>query len=124
MEDDGFRGRPGRDESAVRVGQHPPHHGGVDGGPVQALAPHQMCGAPLEITVSRTDVHRPWQVQVDDPTNRHLLYRYPAWPDRMELWPVKNLGCGCRMCTGFYERRAERRRDRHQARRALRRGDV
>lgn len=34
--------------------------------------------------MSRTDVHRPWHVQVVDPHNRHLLYRYPAWPWRQE----------------------------------------
>jgi len=29
-------------------------------------------------------------------------------------------GCGCRLCTGYYERRWERRRDRHQARQRTR----
>jgi hypothetical protein len=76
--------------------------------------------------MSRTDVHRPWRVQVTDPYNRHLLYRfqsYPACVDGVELMPFRNIGCGCRLCTGFYERRWARRRDRHEVRRALRRGD-
>jgi hypothetical protein len=73
--------------------------------------------------VSRTDVHRPWPVQLADPHNRHLLYRYPMWPHETAVTSFRNLGCGCRMCTGYFWRRWERRRDRHQARRAIRRGD-
>ncbi len=29
--------------------------------------------------------------------------------------------CGCRMCTGYWDQRADRRRDRHEAKRGLRR---
>lgn len=47
--------------------------------------------------MSRTDVHRPWRVQVADPHNRHLLYRYPMWPWQMALTPFRNLFCGCRL---------------------------
>jgi len=69
--------------------------------------------------MSRTDVHRPWQVQLADPHNRHLLYRYPAWPWQMELTSFKNLGCGCPLCTGHFGRKRARRQDRHTTRRAL-----
>lgn len=62
--------------------------------------------------MSRTDVHRPWNVQIADPTNRHLLYRFATWPDRMELIPWRNIGCGCRMCTGYYGRKLARSRER------------
>lgn len=70
--------------------------------------------------MSRTDVHRPWEVQIADPTNRHLLYRYPMWPWQMALTSFKNLGCGCPACTGQSARKRARRQDRHAARRNLR----
>lgn len=70
--------------------------------------------------MSRTDVHRPWRVQLADPYNRHLLYRYPAWPDQMERTSFRNLGCGCRMCTGHYWRKARNRRERYAGRRECR----
>jgi hypothetical protein len=70
--------------------------------------------------MSRTDVHRPWTVQLQDPYNRHLLYRYPAWPWETGLAPVKNFGCGCRLCTDHFGRKATRRAQRHQAQRDLR----
>jgi hypothetical protein len=70
--------------------------------------------------MSRTDVHRPWLVQLADSTNRHLLYRYPAWPWGTELTSFKNISCGCPMCTGHYQRKASRRAERHQARLDLR----
>lgn len=71
--------------------------------------------------MSRTDVHRPWPVQVADPHNRHRFYRYPAWPSwGVELAPVKNFACGCKMCTGQVWRKQGRRQDRHYIRRALR----
>jgi hypothetical protein len=76
--------------------------------------------------MSRTDVHRPWRVQLADPYNRHLLRRHQAWPalpDGIELVPIRNLLCGCRMCTDHFGRRWARRRDRHEAKRALRRGE-
>jgi len=70
--------------------------------------------------MSRTDVHRPWAVQLADPHNRHLFYRYPARPWETGLAPIKNLYCGCHLCTGHRERKADRRAQRHQARRDLR----
>lgn len=69
--------------------------------------------------MSRTDVHRPWAVQVKDPHNRHLLYSFQVWPWQHELLPIKNIGCGCSMCTGQHGRKAARRAERHQARRDL-----
>ena len=72
--------------------------------------------------MSRTDVHRPWSVQRDDLHNRHRLHRHQTWANRPpELVPLYSV-CGCPMCTGRHERRAERRRDRHGWRRDLRRG--
>ena len=62
--------------------------------------------------MSHTDVHRPWPVQLADPHNRHLLYRYPIWPWESGLTSYRNIGCGCRMCTGHYQRKARHRRDR------------
>jgi hypothetical protein len=70
--------------------------------------------------MSKTDVHRPWAVQLADPYNRHLFYRYPAWPWEMALAPIKNFGCGCSMCTNRHQRKRSRRADRHQAQRDLR----
>lgn len=87
----------------------------------QSLALHRMCGAPSEIALSRTDVHRPWRVQVADPHNRHLFYRYPAWPWQTELTSFKNLGCGCRLCTQYDWRKQQRRRERYGWRRDLQR---
>lgn len=70
--------------------------------------------------MSRTDVHRPWRVQLADPYNRHLLYRYQMWPrEAPELTSYRNIGCGCRLCTSYHWRRQERRRDRHAARREI-----
>lgn len=62
--------------------------------------------------MSRTDVHRPWPVQLADPHNRHLFYRYPMFPDSMELAPIKNIACGCTLCTGQHHRKAARRSER------------
>ena len=63
--------------------------------------------------MSRTDVHRPWRVQREDPDNRHRLYRFPTWSTQPpEPFPTYNI-CGCRMCTGHHEMKAERRRSRH-----------
>jgi len=70
--------------------------------------------------MSRTDVHRPWLVQRDDPHNRHRLRRFQAWStEEPELIPLYNT-CGCPMCTGTYERRARRRRERYAGRREAR----
>lgn len=76
--------------------------------------------------MSRTDVHRPWVVQVSDPHNRHLIRQYATYPatgGEPLYTSHRNLGCGCRMCTDHYGRRWARRRDRHEAKRAIRRGD-
>jgi hypothetical protein len=62
--------------------------------------------------MSRTDVHRPWHVQVADPHNRHLLYRYPMWPWQMALTSFRNIGCGCKMCTGQVGRKLAHRQER------------
>jgi hypothetical protein len=69
--------------------------------------------------MSRTDVHRPWHIQLADPHNRHLFYRFQVWPWQTELIPFKNLGCGCRMCTDQPARKRARRQERHDIRRAL-----
>lgn len=70
--------------------------------------------------MSRTDVHRPWNVQLADPHNRHLFYRYPAWPWETGLAPIKNIGCGCSLCTGQPGRKRARRQERQLTRRDLR----
>lgn len=71
--------------------------------------------------MSRTDAHRPWPVQLADPHIRHRLYRFQAYATEAPiLVPWKNIACGCAMCTGRHERREERRRGRHEARRAIR----
>lgn len=70
--------------------------------------------------MSRTDVHRPWPVQVADRTNRHLFYRFPVWPHCVELVPIKNFACGCPMCTGHHSRKLARRRTRVALRTQLR----
>jgi hypothetical protein len=61
--------------------------------------------------MSRTDVHRPYQVQINDPDNRHQLYTYPAYPSGTELTPTYGT-CGCPMCTGQGGRKVMRRRER------------
>lgn len=64
--------------------------------------------------MSRTDVHRPYLVQVADPYNRHRFYRFQAWSTQPpELVPIYRV-CGCRMCTGHHWNREDRRRSRHQ----------
>jgi hypothetical protein len=73
--------------------------------------------------MSGTDAHRPWRVQVTDPYNRHLIRQYGTWRGEPLYTSHRNLSCGSRMCTGYYERRQARRRDRREAKRAIRRGD-
>lgn len=71
--------------------------------------------------MSRTDVHRPWPVQRDDPHNRHRLYRFQSVSTAApELVPLYNT-CGCPQCSGRYHRHEQRRRDRHSWRARLRR---
>jgi hypothetical protein len=60
--------------------------------------------------MSRTDVHRPWRVQVDDPYNRHRLLRF-SWREFDEMIPLY-CACGCPMCTGRYARRLARKQER------------
>lgn len=64
--------------------------------------------------MSRTDVHRPWHVQVTDPYNRHRLFAHQSWwcrTEGLELLPLYS-ACGCVMCTGRYQRRLGRRQER------------
>ncbi len=70
--------------------------------------------------MSRTDVHRPYPVQLADPFNRHLLYRFQIWPWEVALTSYRNLACGCQVCTGQPWRKAARRRERAWTRRQLR----
>lgn len=85
--------------------------------------------------MSRTDVHRPAWVQEADWYNRALFIE---WHDhgngvcdirdtavlifhyKGQCYRVprggRNLYCGCRLCTGYYDQRAERRKSRHAAR--------
>ncbi len=94
--------------------------------------------------VSRTDKTKPWRVRVAEhrtwaehhhedgicdlpPSPRDLPepwdgVRHCRWMD----WNIANSdvccgGCGCRMCTGYYWRREDRRFRRHEARREIRR---
>jgi 3'-phosphoadenosine 5'-phosphosulfate sulfotransferase (PAPS reductase)/FAD synthetase len=57
--------------------------------------------------MSRTDVHRPWRVQVADPANRFRIYDSGGWG----MFPRFN-ACGCRMCTGQLARKMKRRSER------------
>ncbi|GAA3918970.1 hypothetical protein [Actinoplanes auranticolor] len=94
--------------------------------------------------MSRTDKTRPWWVKLAERpmvTSRpHHDHRFGpcTLPDRIDATaaPIHRpaRGCywvvtarfadtmhnGCRECTGYYFRRAERRRSRHETRRALR----
>lgn len=71
--------------------------------------------------MSRTDVHRPWPVQRDDPHNRHRLRRFQTWStEPPELIPLYNI-CGCPMCTQRVWYAQERRRARYAGRREARR---
>jgi hypothetical protein len=90
--------------------------------------------------MSRTDKTKPWWVRVAEHKlievhnhiggvctlpespyqrlSRHEGCHYRDW----NLCYKGNCcyGCGCRMCTGYYERKADRRKSRHQARIELR----
>lgn len=63
--------------------------------------------------MSRTDVHRPWIVQMNDPYNRHRLHRHQswAWSNEVEWLPLYQ-ACGCDMCTGRRGRKRNRRKER------------
>jgi hypothetical protein len=69
--------------------------------------------------MSRTDVHRPWNVQTADPHNRHLLRIYGSWRGEPLVTSFRNLSCGCTLCTGQPGRKRARRQERHLTRRAL-----
>jgi hypothetical protein len=56
--------------------------------------------------MSRTDVHRPWKVQVEDPYNRHRIQFVGTEP-----WPLYNT-CGCSLCVGQHGRKQRRRMER------------
>ena len=75
--------------------------------------------------MSRTDVHRPWNVQMSDPYNRHRLHQYNSnWPETGDVSLMPLYGCcGCSMCTGRDTRRLTRRRQRHTTKKFLRRQD-
>jgi hypothetical protein len=61
--------------------------------------------------MSRTDVHLPYRVKEQDPYwEREGRYR--------------NVYCGCELCTGRYNRRMNRRRERHAVKQSLRSGDM
>jgi hypothetical protein len=62
--------------------------------------------------MSRTDVHRPYLVQVTDPYNRHRVIRYQLWAqEEPKLWPLYNT-CGCNLCVGQLFRKQLRRQER------------
>jgi hypothetical protein len=87
--------------------------------------------------VSRTDKTKPWRVRVAEHGAREnhnhengvcdlpaspLEGRLGVWTGQHCSWSDWNLaydgcchGCGCRLCTGYYWRRADRRRSRHRA---------
>lgn len=74
--------------------------------------------------MSRTDVHRPWPVQQNDPHNRHRLRRFQTWSTELpELVPLYNV-CGCPGCTARVWRHQQRRRDRYAWKRQLRRDQL
>lgn len=71
--------------------------------------------------MSRTDVHRPWRVQAADPYERHRWRRFHTWPTELpELIPMYRTH-NCVSCNDTTWARQARRRDRHRARRDLRR---
>ena len=66
--------------------------------------------------MSRTDVHRPRNVQIADPHNRPGIVRYQG----ANVWPLWNT-CGCPLCTGQAQRKLARRIERTRLRGELRR---
>lgn len=63
--------------------------------------------------MSRTDVHRPYQVQINDPYNRHRMLWRPSWlgDKGLDPWPMYNT-CGCNLCVGQVYRKYLRRQER------------
>lgn len=70
--------------------------------------------------MSRTDAHRPYEVQVNDPYNRHRVRRFQMGPMKEPSLVLLYNACGCWYCKGGYSYREVRRRSRHQAQRACR----
>lgn len=89
--------------------------------------------------MSRTLAHRPWRARFGDPSNcvpvhdhrdgpcdlptladwhdwvNHCDGEQP-WRCEWDLrWEGSPLLCGCRMCSGYYWNREDRRRDRHRS---------
>lgn len=86
--------------------------------------------------MSRTDVHAPWWVKTRDPAWRVDFRERHDHSDgvcNLDEWLAtdgtgwhagtcyvanisrrRNIGCGCRMCTGHVDRRRARRAERHQ----------
>lgn len=62
--------------------------------------------------MSRTDVHRPYQVQTNDPYNRHRTYRFQSWSDREPDRILTYNSCGCNLCVGQLQRKYLRRQER------------
>jgi hypothetical protein len=59
--------------------------------------------------MSRTDIHRPWRVLIEDPTIRHWFYEW-----RGQIMPsgaCPNL-CGCKLCNWQYSRHYSHRQER------------
>lgn len=64
--------------------------------------------------MSRTDVHRPFLVQGEDPYNRHRMQFLPEYSDGsggLRPWPLYNI-CGCNLCTQQFWRKYLRRQER------------
>jgi hypothetical protein len=118
--------------------------GGDHGAPVLMTAPTRGVTEPKGDRMSRTDKTRPWWVKMADrpmvtcrPEHDHR-FGPCTLPERInaDTAPIyrPRKGCywvvtdhfasmvhnGCRECTGYYFRREDRRRSRHQARRELR----
>lgn len=55
--------------------------------------------------MSRTDVHAPWHVKNASPYWQYVLYH-----------SGRNIYCGCRLCTGHYDRKLNRRIERMRQR--------
>jgi hypothetical protein len=91
--------------------------------------------------LSKTDKTRPWRVRAQEAglkeqhNHRNGVCDLPADPSKgwgrfsgchytesHAFYYGPGGGCGCPMCSGQYENRQERRRDRHRAAQAIRRG--
>ncbi len=61
--------------------------------------------------MAHTDTHRPWWVQLNDPTIRSKTITIYSGHTG-DRHPIKNFTCGCAMCTGRHWRRQRRRQER------------